>query len=135
MDFYDLGTVRACEKPTEMELYGPGEVGKTDIVFEVLGFDAEVVVAAGRAFDRAEARRTDADREGDTESTFDRRMIALCKAAVVGWRNMLFKGEPLEFTAEAWAKLADDPNYRFAVRQVYSKGSSLNNFFPKASTA
>ncbi|MBN8189553.1 hypothetical protein JF540_22975 [Salipiger thiooxidans] len=133
-DLFEMGTVRASERGADLEILGPGNVGKTDVVFEVLGFDAEVVVQAAREFDRVEAKRPAEDREKDTDTVRIRRDIALATAAVTGWSNVQMKGKDAEFTPELWAEMAADPNYRFLVRQVVAFGGNLGSFFPKAST-
>lgn len=132
-DLNDLGVVAASERGADLTLKHPATGVDLDIVMTVLGFDAEVVVQAARAFDRAEAKRDASDRDTDDDGPTARRNRALAKAAVTGWKNVERDGKPVEFSAAEAAKVLDDANFVWIVHQVAAFGGKRGNFFPKAS--
>lgn len=132
-DLDTLGVVSASERGAELTLKHPATGEDTDIVVNVLGFDAEVVVQAGREFDRAESKRTKEEREADDESPLLRRNIVLAKAAVTGWRNVQRGKKDVPFSKEASAEILEAPDFVWMVHQVCAFGTKRGNFFPKAS--
>jgi hypothetical protein len=103
-----------------------------DIIWRVVGFDAEVVVQAGRDFDRAEAETPPKERK--TEPML-RRQIALAIAGTTGWSNLSMGKTDMPFSPARCAEILNDPNYVWIVQQVYDHGAKRRHFFPRAATA
>ncbi|HBT01655.1 MAG TPA: hypothetical protein DEB47_17765 [Citreicella sp.] len=132
-DLNTLGVVTAAERGAEMILKHPATGADLDITFDVLGFDAEAVVQAGREFDRAEAKRTPEDRARDGESAMSRRNVALAVAAVTGWRNVQRGDADVPFSKEAASEILSNPNFVWMIGQIVAFGGKRQNFFPASS--
>ena len=131
VDLESLGVVDAAERGAEMTLKHPATGKELDGKITVMGFDAEPVVQAARAFDRAEAKRTEEDREADTAGPMQRRNAALAKAAITGCRELSIGKK--EIDADGLKAIIDQPNYVWIVSQVCTFGGARRNFFPTSS--
>ncbi|QDP60558.1 MAG: hypothetical protein Unbinned338contig1000_51 [Prokaryotic dsDNA virus sp.] len=131
-DLTQYGVVAAAERGSDLTLREPGHGEELDIVWTMLGFDAEVVVQAAREFDRAEAEIPPKERKPEP---MKRREIALCISATTGWSNLDMGGKSLPFSPARCSEILNDPNYVWIVSQVYDHGAKRRNFFTKAATA
>lgn len=129
-DLSHLNVVRAAEKGIEAELTGPdGEA--TGVKLKFLGFDADRVVQAARAFDKETA---DNPRTGEhPDDLQSRRRAAIVAAAVTDWDDLTLDGEKV--TAHNAGTILNGRAYGWISQFVYAKGSLRNNLFPKGSVS
>lgn len=124
MDLSKLDVRAAAEVARDMVLRHPGTGQAMDTVFEVLGYDHDSVVEAGRAFDRA------AMKSGKMPDALDRK-IALAKVALVGWRGMVWEGADKPFAHAFSADLLSRPGFSWMVDQIHAFGGNRANLFPE----
>lgn len=126
MDLSKLDVRAAAETARDMPLRHPGTGAPTGAVFEVLGYDADVVVNAGRAFDRASMTEKDMD----PAERMRARRVALAQAALVGWREFQWEGEVRAFDRAFAADILSRPGFSWMVDQIHEFGGSRANLFP-----
>lgn len=126
VELNELGVVSAAERGATLTLKHPATGEELDLTMQVLGFDAEPVVQAARAFDREEAK-VGGERKPDP---IGRRQVALATVAVVGWDGLSMSGKVVKFSPEKAAEIMADPNFVWIVSQVCDFGARRRNFFP-----
>ena len=101
-DLSSLDTIAACNKPFDVEIIHPVTQEKTGVVFSVVGRDSDVYRAKIKAManenmtrEALMARRGKADIQ--TIDKLEAKNIDALIAATVGWSNVEFDGEVLEF--------------------------------------
>lgn len=124
MDILNLGVVDASERGAEMPLVNPFNTQELLGNIEIVGFDSERVLEAGRDFDQWLARQ----RPRPPQDEVDRlKRARLCFAAVKDWREINLAGKT--------PTLGDleNPNFVWLSEQIWLWGSNRRNFTPATS--
>lgn len=82
-----LDTITACNKPIEIEIKDISGEG-TGVFFSIVGKDSDAVRHTMRALADAEIQQDAAGESGGSDvDRSERRQVAMCAAATVGWRT------------------------------------------------
>lgn len=143
IDFDDLDTGLASEKPYEFELVHPASKEPLGVFISVVGPESAAFKAKVRKeVNRDRRRQFEAKRKGkDIEPTSieedEAFSIALVADLVTGWRTVLgdksepviyWKKAPLEFTQENVIRWLT--NFPWARTQIDAASGDLSNFLP-----
>lgn len=131
LDLYNFTSDKA-NVPIDVVFVHPVTGKPTDVVFHVVGLDS---TAAQKCLDEQQAVRFTEMTSGNELATpkFDpqesrMQLIELLVACTVGWTNLMFKGEVLEFTKENATMIYDKVP---AIRDQVNKATGSRKLFFK----
>jgi hypothetical protein len=99
IDLSALDTGVSCDAPSTLEVLHPATEEPTGVQIDLLGTDSAVARQMRREFSRTRLKQL--GRKGKLELTpeqVEREQVELLAALTTGWRNLSWKGEPLEFS-------------------------------------
>ena len=146
MDLQNLDIVAAASEASDMPLLNPHTFEETGIVLQVLGYDSDPVVAAGRKFGQwAMSRRS----KLSPDQLIRKKSVMLAKAAVVGLGKrapekegeepldsepLVMKGKEIKVPSKEFNELLEDPGFIWIAQQVERHGDDRGNYSPDLPT-
>lgn len=129
MDVQLFDPVGAAEKGAWFDLLNPYTGKATGVRLNVLGYDAEPVVAVSREAQRdmiAKLKSGSDDLKDDTQDPATERAIA----ALIGWEGFGWGQETSKFTKELARSVLYDKKGSWIVDQIEHFGKQRANFMP-----
>lgn len=131
LDLFNFSSDKANE-PVDVVFVHPVTKEKTDLVISIVGLDS---TAAQACLDKQQAKRfNELSKDGELKDvpfnpTENRgQLIELLVACTIGWRNLIWNGEELPFTAENAAMVYDKVP---SIRELLNRETGNRKLFYK----